>query len=158
MNKTIIIVNNIDNVSQLNKIILQYPNSKIFSLNYFTHNKLSKNSIEHEIGDNYLTSIDKKIIDTQTIDTASNWYLNKNFKNFLMFDGINLASLIEMEMFDYFSKVYKTALSIIRIIENEKPTTIVDLADFSDLTQQICVHRPSDEKFCIGIHVRVVGD
>ena len=138
MNKTIIIVNNIDNVSQLNKIILQYPNSKIFSLNYFTHNKLFKNSIEHEIGDNYLTSIDKKIIDTQTIDTVSNWYLNQNFKNFLMFDGINLASLIEMEMFDYFSKVYKTALSIIRIIENEKPTTIVDLADFSDLTQQIC--------------------
>ncbi|MBT3407415.1 hypothetical protein HN415_01895, partial [Candidatus Woesearchaeota archaeon] len=138
MNKTIIIVNNIDNVSQLNKIILQYPNSKIFSLNYFTHNKLFKNSIEHEIGDNYLTSIDKKIIDTQTIDTASNWYLNQNFKNFLMFDGINLASLIEMELFDYFSKVYKTTLSIIRIIENEKPLTLVDMTDFSDLIQQIC--------------------
>ena len=138
MNKTIIIVNDIDDVSQLKKISLQYPNSKIFSLNYFTHNKLFKNSIEHEIGDNYLTSIDKKIIDTQTIDIASNWYLNKNFKNFLMFDGINLASLIEMELFDYFSKVYKIALSIIRIIENEKPITLVDLTDFSDLTQQIC--------------------
>jgi len=138
LNKTIIIVNNIDDVSQLNKILLQYPNSKIFSLNYFTHNKLFKNSIEHEIGDNCLTSIDKKIIDTQTIDTVSNWYQNQNLKNFLMFDGINLASLIEMEMFDYFSKVYKTALSIIRIIENEKPNILVDLTDFSEFTQQIC--------------------
>ena len=61
MNNTIIIVNNIDNVSKIQEIILQYPNSKIFSLNYFTHNKLIKNSIEHEIGDNYLTNIDKNI-------------------------------------------------------------------------------------------------
>jgi len=149
LNKTIIIVNNIDNVSQLNKIILQYPNSKIFSLNYFTHNKLFKNSIEHEIGDNYLTSIDKKIIDNQTIDTASNWYLNQNFKNFLMFDGINLASLIEMELFDYFSKVYKTALSIIRIIENKNPTTLIDMTDYGDLIQQICNAEKID---CIQIH------
>jgi len=149
LNKTIIIVNNIDNVSQLNKIILQYPNSKIFSLNYFTHNKLFKNSIEHEIGDNYLTSIDKKIIDNQTIDTASNWYLNQNFKNFLMFDGINLASLIEMELFDYFSKVYKTALSIIRMIENKNPTTLIDMTDYGDLIQQICNAEKID---CIQIH------
>jgi len=138
MNKTIIIVNNIDNVSKLQEIILQYPDSKIFSLNYFTHNKLIKNFIEHEIGDKYLTSTDKNIIDTQTIETASNWYLNKNFKNFLMFDGINLASLIEMESFDYFSKVYKNALTIIRIIEKEKPTTLVDMTNYSDLIQNLC--------------------
>ena len=138
MNKTIIIVNNIENVSKLQEIILQYPDSKIFSLNYFTHNKLIKNFIEHEMGDNYLTSIDKNIIDTQTIETASNWYLNKNFKNSLMFDGINLASLIEMESFDYFSKVYKNALTIIRIIEKEKPTTLLDMTDYSDLIQNLC--------------------
>jgi hypothetical protein len=138
LNKTIIIVNNIENVSKLNELVLQYPDSKIFSLNYFTHQKLFKNSIEHEIGDNYLTNIDKKIIDTRTIDTASNWYLNQNFKNFLMFDGINLASLIEMELFDYFSKIYKTTLTIIRIIEKEKPITLVDLTDFNDLTEKIC--------------------
>jgi len=138
MNKTIIIVNNLDNVSKLQEIILQYPNSKIFSLNYFTHNKLIKNSIEHEIGDNHLTNIDKNIIDTQTIETASNWYLNNNFKNSLMFDGINLASLIEMESFDYFSKVYKNALTIIRIIEKERPTTLVDMTDFGDLIQNLC--------------------
>ena len=34
---------------KLQETILQYPDSKIFSLNYFTHNKLIKNSIEHEI-------------------------------------------------------------------------------------------------------------
>ena len=79
MNNTIIIVNNIDNVSKIQEIILQYPNSKIFSLNYFTHTKLIKNFIEHEIGDNHLTNIDKNIIDTQTIETASNWYLNNNY-------------------------------------------------------------------------------
>ena len=138
MNNTIIIVNNIDNVSKIQEIILQYPNSKIFSLNYFTHNKLIKNFIEHEVGDNYLTNIDKNIIDTQTIETTSNWYLNQNFKKSLMFDGINLASLIEMESFDYFSKVYKNALTIIRIIEKEKPTTLVDMTDFSDLIQNLC--------------------
>ena len=144
MNKTIIIVNNIDNVSKLREIILHYPGSKIFSLNYFTHNKLIKNSIEHEMGDNYLTNIDKNIIDTQTIEVTSNWYLNKNFKNSLMFDGINLASLIEMELFDYFSKVYKTAFTIIRIIEKEKPTTVVDITDYDDLIQNLCDQKKID--------------
>jgi hypothetical protein len=149
MNKTIIIVNDIDNISKLKEIILQYPNSKIFSLNYFTHNKLIKNSIEHEIGDNYLTNIDKNIIDTKTIETASNWYLNNNFKNSLMFDGINLASLIEMESFDYFSKVYKNTLTIIRIIEKEKPTTLVDITDYNDLIQNLCNSKKID---CVQIH------
>ena len=144
MNKTIIIVNDIDNISKLKEIILQYPNSKIFSLNYFTHNKLIKNSIEHEMGDNYLTNIDKNIIDTKTIETASNWYLNNNFKNSLMFDGINLASLIEMESFDYFSKVYKNTLTIIRIIEKEKPTTLVDITDYNDLIQNLCNSKKID--------------
>jgi len=149
MNKTIIIVNDIDNISKLKEIILQYPNSKIFSLNYFTHNKLIKNSIEHEMGDNYLTNIDKNIIDTKTIETASNWYLNNNFKNSLMFDGINLASLIEMESFDYFSKVYKNTLTIIRIIEKEKPTTLVDITDYNDLIQNLCNSKKID---CVQIH------
>jgi sugar phosphate isomerase/epimerase len=144
MNKIIIIVNDIDNISKLKEIILQYPNSKIFSLNYFTHNKLIKNSIEHEMGDNYLTNIDKNIIDTKTIETASNWYLNNNFKNSLMFDGINLASLIEMESFDYFSKVYKNTLTIIRIIEKEKPTTLVDITDYNDLIQNLCNSKKID--------------
>ena len=138
MNKTIIIVNNIENISKIHEIILQYPDSKIFSLNYFSHNKLIQNFIDHEIGDNYLTNTDKNIIDTQTIDIASNWYLNQNFKNPLMFDGINLASLIEMELFDYFSKVYKTVFTIIRIIEKEKPTTVVDMTDYNDLIQNVC--------------------
>ena len=144
MNKTIIIVNNLNNVSKLQEIILQYPDSKIFSLNYFTHNKLIKNFIEHEIGDNHLTNIDKNIIDTQTIETTSNWYLNNNFTNSLMFDGINLASLIEMELFDYFSKVYKNALTIIRIIEKEKPTTLVDMTDYGDLIQNLCNQKKID--------------
>jgi len=144
MNKTIIIVNNIENVSKIHEIILQYPDSKIFSLNYFSHNKLIKNSIEHEIGDDYLTNIDKNIIDAQTIETTSNWYLNQNFKNFLMFDGINLASLIEMELFDYFSKVYKTVFTIIKIIEKEKPTTVVDMTDYCDLIQNLCNQKKID--------------
>ncbi len=144
MNKTIIIVNNIENISKINEITLKYPNSKIFSLNYFTHNKLITNSIEHEIGENHLTNLDKNLIDSQTIETTSNWCLNKNFDNYLLFDGINLASLIEMELFDYFSKAYKTALTIIRIIEKEKPTTLIDVTDFSDLTQQLCNQKKID--------------
>ena len=138
MNNIIIIVNNIENTSKINEIFLEYPNSKIFSLNYFTHKKLDENSIEHEIGENYLTDLDKNNIDEHTIETTSNWHLNQNFKNYLMFDEISLPSLIEMELFDYFSKIYKTALTIIRVIEKEKPTTLIDMTDFGDLIQQFC--------------------
>lgn len=138
MNKTIFIVDNIDDVTKLKDLISSHPDSRIFSLNYFSHNILTKNSITHEVGDDCLTRTDKNIIDNKTIETASNWYLQSHIEKHLIFDGINLANIIEMEMFDYVSKIYKTALTIIRIIENEKPKTIVDVTDFHDLIQKIC--------------------
>lgn len=138
MSKTIFIVDSIDDVTKLKDVISNNPNSRIFSLNYFSHNVLIKNSIPHEMGDNYLSAADKNIIDNKTIETTSSWYLHQNIEKHLIFDGINLANIIEMEMFDYISKIYKTALTIIRIIENEKPETIVDVTDFHDLIQNIC--------------------
>ena len=144
MKNIIIIVNNIENTSKINEIVLEYPNSKIFSLNYFTHKKLDENSIEHEIGENYLTDLDKNNIDEQTIETTSNWHLHQNFKNYFMFDGINLPGLIEMELFDYISKIYKTALTIIRVIEKEKPTTLIDMTDFGHLIQHFCNQKKID--------------
>ena len=144
LNNIIIIVNNIENTSKINEIVLEYPNSKIFSLNYFTHKKLDENSIEHEIGENYLTDLDKNNIDEQTVETTSNWHVHQNFKNYFMFDGINLPSLIEMELFDYISKIYKTTLTIIRVIEKEKPTTLIDMTDFGDLIQQLCNQKKID--------------
>ena len=138
MNKTIFIVDSIDDIAKLKDLISSHPDSRIFSLNYFSHNILTKNSIAHEIGDDCLTRTDKNIIDNKTIETASNWYLQSHIEKYLIFDGINLANIIEMEMFDYVSKIYKTALTIIRIIENEKPKTIVDVTDFHDLIQIIC--------------------
>ncbi len=136
--KTIFLVDSIDDVGKLKVDILKYPDSKIFALNYFAHNTLAKNSIKHEIGDNHLSSADKNIIDKKTVETTSTWHAHHNIEKSLLFDGINLANLIEMELFDYISKAYKTALTIIRIIENEKPETIVDVSGFHDLIKKLC--------------------
>lgn len=136
--KTVFLVDSIDDVGKLKDDILKYPDSKIFAINYFAHNILAKNSITHEIGDNYLSSSDKNIIDKKTVETASNWHAHHTIEKTLLFEGINLANLIEMELFDYISKAYKTALTIIRIIENEKPQTVVDVTSFHDLIKKIC--------------------
>jgi hypothetical protein len=136
--KVIFLVDSIDEVGKLKDDISKYPDSRIFALNYFAHNILAKNSIKHEIGDNYLSSADKNIIDKKTVETTSNWHAHQDVEKSLLFDGINLANLVEMELFDYISKAYKTALTIIRIIEHEKPQTVVNVTDFHDLIKKIC--------------------
>ena len=52
MNKTIIIVNNVDNVSKLQEIILQYPDSKILVMADVAW-KPNDNEMENIIFENY---------------------------------------------------------------------------------------------------------
>lgn len=137
MTETIFIIENIDQ-DNLNNLIKKYPNYKIYCLSYSAHKKLSKINVHHDIGEFLLSEYDKSLIDQQTLQTVSNWYNNDEIRELLIFDGINLASLIELELLHYILSLYRNALSISRIIEYEKPKRVVTASYLNSLIRKIC--------------------
>ena len=118
----------IDNTSTINQLLIHIKNNpdlKIFSMNYLVHRELTKKGISHSIGDEYLTENDKIFVYDSAIDKSTSWGSHKNLAEFLIFHDINLSSLIEVEMYQYLTTVYRNVLSIIRIIEIEKPDQII---------------------------------
>ncbi len=138
MTETIFLLENYDDINQLKQSLINYKNYKIFALDYFTHYNLTKNKILHDVGDDYLTEQDKKLIDDKSIDTIINWKKNDSIKNYLIFDGINLASLIEIESVMYFTRIFMTAITVMRLIENEKPRMVVVSTHLNDFVVRIC--------------------
>lgn len=118
----------IDNTSTINELLIHIKNNsdlKIFSMNYLVHKELTKKGISHSIGDEYLSETDKIFVYDSAIDKSTSWGSHKNLAGFLIFYDINLSSLIEVEMYQYLTTVYRNVLSIIRIIEIEKPDQII---------------------------------
>ncbi len=116
----------------------RHKNVKIFSLNYFAHKILEKNSLSHELGDQYLTKEDKVLIDDKSIDITTNWYNQDLLKPFLVYQGVNLGSLIELELFQYLLSIYRKVVSIIRIIEKENPKIIIASANINEFLKTVC--------------------
>lgn len=137
-NNIIFIIETLSDLDKVKTTIQEHNNVKIFSLNYLTHSTLERNKISHEIGEAYLTENDNKIIDDYTINTTINWSTHNPMKNLLIFDGINLASLLELEFILYFSTIYRSLITIIRIIEKEKPHLVIAATYLNDFIQRIC--------------------
>ena len=118
----------IDNISSINELLIHLKNNtdlKIFSMNYFVHEELTKKGISHSIADEYLSETDKNFVYDSAIDKSTSWGTHKKLVEFLIFHDINLSSLIEVEIYLYLSTVYRNVLSIIKIIEIEKPDQII---------------------------------
>ena len=83
MNKTIVILEDgtISN-DLLSKIKIE-KNIEIFSLNYDTHLKLSKQNIDHTMAEIFLTPEDQKVIDNMAFQLTTTWYQHQNLQNFL---------------------------------------------------------------------------
>ncbi len=137
MTDTVLIVEEIDDVNKIQNIISR-SDPKIFSLNYVTHVSLEKHKISHSVGELYLSDADYDIIDRFIIDTTLNWYKNELLEKAIIFDGINLASSLEMEFIQYFSKIYLSILTIKRIIETEKPKHVFCLTHINDFIKRYC--------------------
>ena len=118
----------ITSTSVIDELLIHAKNNadlKIFSMNYFVHQELTKKGISHIIGDEYLSETDKNFVYDLAIDKSTSWGTHKNLAEFLSFQGINLASLIEVEIYQYLTSVYRDVLSMIKIIEIEKPNQII---------------------------------
>ena len=118
--------------------LIQHKNVKILSLNYFSHKILEKNNLSHELGDQYLTREDISLIDDKSTDITTNWYNHDLLKPFLIYHGINLGSLIELELFQYLLSIYRKTVSIVRIIEKESPKIIIASTNINEFIKDIC--------------------
>jgi len=118
--------------------LTHHKDVKILSLDYFSYKILEKNKLSHTLGDQYLSIEDKSLIDDKSIDIATQWYNQDFLKPFLMYHGINLGSLIELELFQYILSVYKKTLSVIRIIEKENPKIIIASTSINKFLESLC--------------------
>ncbi len=111
---------------------------KLFALNYESHKILTENNLKHEIAENFLSNEDRIKIDDDSIRTTITWYNNPAIKELIIFQGINLGSLIEMELLQYFVQIYGNTAMINKIIEKESPTHIISYTSLNDYVERIC--------------------
>jgi hypothetical protein len=140
MSNKIFFIEDFEDTNTINKIITE-NNPIVFSLNYATHIILDKNDIPHQIGESYLTETDEKEIDNTTINTTLHWHENELLKKTFVFDDINLANSLEMEFIQYFTKIYLTIFSVMRIIEKEKPVEVFAATAVNDFIRRVCESR-----------------
>jgi len=137
MTEKIFLIEDYEDINTINKINSEQKTTA-FSLNYATHMILERNNITHQIGESYLTEDDEKKIDDYTINTTLKWHENEVLAKILVFDGINLATSLEMEFIQYFSKIYLSLFSIMRIIEKETPREVFAATHVNDFVQKFC--------------------
>lgn len=131
-------------IQQIKSYNKKHNDAKIIALNYLTHKILDRHNINHDVGDYYLDNADLTVIDDYSIKTTSEWYDDQKIKTLLTFDDINLGSLIEVEIWQYLTPIYKTALQITKIIEKDNPKKIISHTNLNDFVNKICRKRGID--------------
>ena len=135
MSKVIFLIQNgVDFLNLLNQI-KKTPSHIIYSLDYESHKLLEKKKIVHKIGEDVLTSADFDKIDSNTINCMKNYF--NSHKEILTFEGIFLPELIEHEFFHYLNFQTFTAYVILKILENEKASLVIDFTNFGDYIKKI---------------------
>ncbi len=131
----IILINNVENIHKIKKLKLE--NSKFFSFNIQSHKYLEKLNIDHTIAENYLSENERiKIFDLVT--TNHNWYNEIDKLKDFKFQQMNLlGSLDTVEFHTYLMNETINFFTIKKIIEIEKPTTIITSLNFYKILKLI---------------------
>jgi hypothetical protein len=137
MKKTIFLISNFDDISKINNTISENSNCIIYSLNYQTHKLLTKNKIQTVIAESILTQSDRESIDQKSFNATISWYQNNFLKKYLIFNELNLGSLLELELIQYFGNIFKEAMMLTRIIEKEKPNKIISCTFLNKFVEKL---------------------
>ena len=135
MNETIFLIED-EIPKEFSSIMKSHPQAKILALNYPAHRSLEKNQIPHELGDKFLTKDDKNAINQTSIHSTINW--EKNIGKTLEIENIELTQFIEFELLQYFLPIFRMGYSIVRIIEELKPETVIIKSTLNDFTKKLC--------------------
>ena len=124
MNKSIILIENSNDIQHIDFQSLDFSNTRIFSLNINSHKELEKKNISHEIGDSLLT-IDERDKIYEHVVSLHEWHNNFSSKNEFQFEEINILGMIDTaEFHSYVIKKILKIQSIKKILEKTNPDKI----------------------------------
>lgn len=135
-NEIILIDKNTEDNS-IKKIFHKYNNAKIFALDFLSENLLKTLKISYQKND-FLTNEDCFEIDSLTSNFVTNWYMDNNFKDDLMFKKIHLGNLVEQELYQYFLEIFSKSFMVKKIIDEHQPNKIISSTQINDYVSQIC--------------------
>ncbi len=138
MNKLILVEGVID-FKIINKKLFD-NNSIVISFDYLSHKSLKDNNIEHKLVEEYFSEEDKNEIDELTLKFTTSWYKDKKIEEYLKFEEINLGSLLELEIPNYFFKNLKRIIGIKNIIEKENPNKIISYS-LKKYVEELCKNK-----------------
>lgn len=140
MSETIILVEGSDDYEILNNIISANKNAKVISFDFLAHKSLVHNKKLHCIVEEYFDKEDSIQIDDLALEFALKWHKQQELVDFLQYAGLNLGSLLELELPGYFGIHLKRFLGIIRIVERENPRKIIS-SSLSNYITEICADK-----------------
>lgn len=114
----IIIFDNVDDYSNLLNEI-NNNKTKIITTNYETYELLNKNNISFTHSDKFLTDSDRLFLQT-TCYNISDWYENSEVKKYLIYENVNLGSLIKSELINILVNFLKIFYELYKISINHK--------------------------------------
>jgi hypothetical protein len=133
--RVIFLVQNGIDFSKLENEIKKAPTHTIYSLDYESHKLLEIKKITHKIGEDVLTPTDFDKIDSHSINCTKNCF--DSHKEILTFEDIFLPELLEHELFVHLNFQRFTAHVILKILENEKASLVIDFTNFGDYIKKI---------------------
>ena len=136
MIENLIFVEGKEDVYSLKKFF-NSTNMKIISFDFESHKLLDRMQIKHNFVEEYFSEHDKLLMDNKALTLTTDWYKHKELKKMLEYRGINLGSLLEIELIGYFFEYIKRVKGIINIIKKESPTVIFT-SFLSRCTEVIC--------------------
>ena len=112
-NKSVIIFEDSINITEILEL-QKNTNLKIISMNYSSHKILEDNKIQHILSDDFLTDEERTKIQNQAYK-LSDWSRNSLISNYLLYEGINLGSLIKLECINIFVNFIKKFFEFYKI-------------------------------------------
>ena len=94
-------------------------NIKIITFDYQSHKKLKNEKIDHELSDNYITDLECKSLQNY-VYKFSYWFLENNFSHSLEHREINICSLYQDELINYFVRFLKKFKELENIFNKNK--------------------------------------
>jgi len=120
-------------------------NTLVVSFDFKSHKSLNEKNIEHKLVEEYFLKNDKLEIDQLSLELGTSWYKDERLKKYLEYDGLNLGSLLELEMPSYFFMILKRVIGIKNIIEKENPKKIISYS-LKKYVDEICEKRKIETK------------
>jgi hypothetical protein len=125
MNKSILLLENPNDLQYIDFKSLDISKTDIFSLNVNSHKELEKKNISHEMGDSLLSIIERDRIYEHVV-SLHQWYNHFSSKTELQFEGINILGMVDTaEFHSYVIHRILKIQTIKKILEKTKPSTIL---------------------------------